>query len=320
MHALLELDCIPSGMEIFPATDESQWDLIKRVINDCDYYILIVGGRYGDVDSEGVSFTEKEYRYAIQVGKPIIAFLHKDPGSLSFDRSEQSEERRAKLHEFIGLVEERHCKYWQDSKDLGSVVSRSLVQLMKSRPAIGWVRANEVASAEVKVELLEYQLKIADLESELEALKMTAPVTEDELAGGDESIELRVSVYHNGNYGSRSTVVEVSIGLTWNQIFAQIGPVLMRGGSEVGVNDAMSRLLERKCELLYQQKYPNVARPIRSVHLDADDLQTIFIQFRALGLIEQPTKSQSGYCLTKRGEDLLVALRTVKSTNGVEEA
>ena len=46
MQALLELDCIPAGMELFPASSEDQWSLIKRVIDDCDYYILIIGGRY----------------------------------------------------------------------------------------------------------------------------------------------------------------------------------------------------------------------------------------------------------------------------------
>src|SRR5215212_464088 len=42
MHALLELDCIPLGMELFPAANEDQWTLIKKVIDDCDYYIVIV--------------------------------------------------------------------------------------------------------------------------------------------------------------------------------------------------------------------------------------------------------------------------------------
>jgi hypothetical protein len=38
MHALLEQECIPSGMELFPAASEDQWTLIKEVIDDCDYY------------------------------------------------------------------------------------------------------------------------------------------------------------------------------------------------------------------------------------------------------------------------------------------
>lgn len=44
IQALLELDCIPSGMEHFPATDEEQFEFIKRVIDVCDYYVVIIGG------------------------------------------------------------------------------------------------------------------------------------------------------------------------------------------------------------------------------------------------------------------------------------
>lgn len=64
IQALWELDCIPTGMEAFVASNEDQWSVIKRVIEECDYYVLIVGGRYGSVNSDGVSYTEKEYRYA----------------------------------------------------------------------------------------------------------------------------------------------------------------------------------------------------------------------------------------------------------------
>jgi hypothetical protein len=82
MHALLELDCIPSGMELFPAANEDQWSLIKGVIDDCDYYVVVIGGRYGSLGPEGISYTEMEYRYAVSKGKPVIAFLHKEPNSL----------------------------------------------------------------------------------------------------------------------------------------------------------------------------------------------------------------------------------------------
>ena len=57
MQALLELDCIPSGMELFPAANEDQWTLIKKVIDDCDYYMVILGGRYGSIGPSGHSYT-----------------------------------------------------------------------------------------------------------------------------------------------------------------------------------------------------------------------------------------------------------------------
>jgi hypothetical protein len=65
IQAVIELDCIPAGMELFPAIDEEQFEFIKKVIDDCDYYILIIGGRYGSTTSEGISYTEKEYDYAV---------------------------------------------------------------------------------------------------------------------------------------------------------------------------------------------------------------------------------------------------------------
>lgn len=68
MQTIMSLDCIPAGMELFPAMDEEQFEFIKRVIDDCDYYLLIVGARYGSMDDNGVSYTEKEYDYAKEKG------------------------------------------------------------------------------------------------------------------------------------------------------------------------------------------------------------------------------------------------------------
>src|SRR5436190_9354466 len=82
IHALLELECIPAGMELFPAANQDQWSLIKKVIDDCDYYIVISAGRHGSLDAAGVGYTELEYRYALETDKPIIGFLHQDPESL----------------------------------------------------------------------------------------------------------------------------------------------------------------------------------------------------------------------------------------------
>ena len=54
IQALLELDCIPAGMALFPAADDDQWTLIREVIDLSDYYVVIVGGRYGSVSASGI--------------------------------------------------------------------------------------------------------------------------------------------------------------------------------------------------------------------------------------------------------------------------
>lgn len=143
MHTILSLGCIPAGMELFPAMDEEQFEFIKRVIDDCDYYILIIGGRYGSVDEEGISFTEKEYQYAVLKGLPVLAFLHEDLNSIPLGKSEIIETKRERLIKFRGEVTKgRLVQFWRDIEDLNGKVAVSLSQVIKQQPAVGWVRGN----------------------------------------------------------------------------------------------------------------------------------------------------------------------------------
>ena len=76
------MGCIPVGMEQFPASNMSQMEYIKMMLEDCDYYILILAGKYGYIDSDGVGFTEKEYDYAIKKRIPVMSFIIEDIGTL----------------------------------------------------------------------------------------------------------------------------------------------------------------------------------------------------------------------------------------------
>lgn len=143
MQALLELDCMPAGMELFPAANDDQWNWIKRVIEESDYYVVILAGRYGSVSAKtGMSYTEMEYRYALELGKPAIGFVHQDPSQLPAKYYESDPALREKLNCFRDLVQSKLCKHWTAPADLGAKVSRSLTQLIRQYPAIGWVRAN----------------------------------------------------------------------------------------------------------------------------------------------------------------------------------
>jgi hypothetical protein len=119
MQTLLQMDCIPSGMELFPAADEEQWQFIKRVIDDCDYYILIVGGRYGSMTAEGIRYTEKEYDYAVERGLKVLAYVHSSPDDIPFGKSEVMPELRARLIAFRSKVQTgRLVNFWTDPKAL----------------------------------------------------------------------------------------------------------------------------------------------------------------------------------------------------------
>lgn len=144
-QALLRADCFPAGMELFPAADEEQFEFIKTVIDQSDYYILISAGRYGSIHPEtGLSYTEMEYDYAVETGKPVIRLLHKDPfKELKGEFIEETDLGREKLTAFRSKMSStRLVKFWSDDRELGSAVDHSLRHLIKTKPALGWVRPN----------------------------------------------------------------------------------------------------------------------------------------------------------------------------------
>lgn len=140
MQALLEMDCIPCGMEVFPAASEEQFEFIKSMIDNCDYYVLILAGRYGSTNSNGISYTELEFRYALEKNIPIISFVYKDIDLLPNGKCEHNKEGIKKLKKFQSLVESRMCKFWTNKDQLSGFVSRSMMQLIRKCPAIGWTR------------------------------------------------------------------------------------------------------------------------------------------------------------------------------------
>ena len=145
MQILLDNDCIPVGMEQFPASGMSQMDYIKKMLDDCDYYILILAGKYGSTDSDGIGFTEKEYDYAEEKGLPILSFVYEDLGKLSQDDSEMVGERRELLDAFRSKVcKNRLVKFYQSVGDLEAKVATSINSCKRDFPAIGWVRGDEV--------------------------------------------------------------------------------------------------------------------------------------------------------------------------------
>ncbi len=87
IQALIEMGYIPAGMELFPAFDLEQLAFIKRIIDDSDYYLLIIGGRYGSLTPDGISYTEEEYNYAISKGLKVIALIHENPGEIALNKS-----------------------------------------------------------------------------------------------------------------------------------------------------------------------------------------------------------------------------------------
>ncbi|ASF44725.1 DUF4062 domain-containing protein [Methylovulum psychrotolerans] len=208
IQTLLQLDCIPAGMELFPAADEDQFEFIKRIIDDCDYYLLIIGGRYGTLTAKGISYTEQEYEYALERQLKVIALLHKNPDQLPLAKSEQKPKLRAQLNAFRKKVSKgRLVEFWQNEEELPGIVALSLPKTIKMFPAVGWVRANKVSSEELLTEINELRKQNQEMSkalSEIEPSIFTSSEEKDfsyiySQLNRFENISIDISVRNNAH-------------------------------------------------------------------------------------------------------------------------
>ncbi|WP_218168977.1 DUF4062 domain-containing protein [Pseudomonas sp. E6002] len=317
IQALLELDCIPAGMELFPATDDDQWSLIRRVIDECDYYIVIIGGRYGSIGPQGFSYTEQEYRYALQTGKPILAFLHKTPSSIPVGKTESKVESQSLLGEFRSLVQKKVCKYWETPSELGSGVSRSLVRLIKTHPMPGWVRADKAVATLAAEEMLRLRRTIDELQEKLSKSELEGPEGGLDLAQGEEVFPVKFTFSYTDATGSGWDCTRVTT-ISWNDIFQGVGSLMFDGLSEEQFREILNRVVESEyldSGEMEKDEHLQGCDEIRDVLIDWRDEQTIKIQFRALGLIEYSKgqgNSNSEWRLTPFGDSSLLKLCAIR--------
>jgi len=322
MQALLELDCIPAGMELFPAADEDQWSLIRGVIDECDYYVVVSAGRYGSLGPEGVSYTEMEYRYAVEKGKPVIAFLHKDPDSLPKKRTESSKAGQKRLADFQASLQARMCKYWTTTQELGSVVSRSLTMLQRKHPGVGWVRADLVPSQEASLEILELRKQVDSLQAKLEEARTQAPPGTERLAQGEDTFKLHwQACTRNGlEYFDWSGSEEP----TWNDIFYTLSPAMIQEATDAELFKELRDSLEQHALGSLVEENDLRGHKLEKFSISSDAFQTIKVQLRALGLITKSTKTRSVkdknayWTLTPYGDSIMNQLRAIPREKDTE--
>lgn len=303
IQTIMEMDCIPAGMEIFPALDEDQFNFIKKVIDDCDYYIVIIGGRYGSLSADGLSYTEKEFDYAVQKNIKVIALLHEHPEKIPIEKSDINPELRIKLENFRQKASTgRLVKFWNKPEDLSGLVALSLSKTIKTYPATGWVRANTIGSAEILAELNELRKENSKLQSDydtaVETKETKSVINKEELAGLDDKFEF-IAKYSTGG--------DNKIEISWGEIFNMISPYLMEHPLDGNVNSFLARNVLEK--IGKHGRYPSVK---------TDEFNTIKIHLESLNLVQvKYLKTTQGgmslfWNLTEEGIKTMKHMRSVK--------
>lgn len=307
IQTIMEMDCIPSGMEAFPAADEEQMSFIKRVIDDCDYYIIVIGGRYGSIDEVGVSYTEKEYDYAVSLGMTVLAFVHANPEAIDPSKTDLNADIKRKLDRFRDKVKTgRLVKLWQNTSDLPGQVALSLSRAIRVNPAVGWIRGDAAASDDLLNEINSLRKEKDDLTSKLLAAS-SAKLQIPDLA--DIQTPITVSGTHRIKRYSSYDDVAWSVSTSCAEVFSLISPGLIDCPSDGSMNREIAKVLCAKNDLIDDY-----------AKLDEQDYFTLRVQLEAHGLVRVVRSSTVGggvgvfWNLTEKGRSAMFELRALRTT------
>ncbi|MDD3195927.1 MAG: DUF4062 domain-containing protein [Paludibacter sp.] len=298
-QAILELGHMPYGMEAFPAANETQWEWIKKAIEESDYYIVIIGGKYGSVNSKTeISYTEMEYRYADEKGIPSIAFIIDDSVDLPKSKIETDQEKVDKLLSFKKYIDSNKLrKSYTSKEDLKAKLYPSFLQLIRQCPREGWIKANSLKEYTPNSEVLK-------LVKENQSLKNSS-----ELVQGEESllIEYRITI---DNWGfTQETYKEDSIVLSWDIVFFSIAETMYLNG-RIDYS-SLKRTIESHIYKMIQNTLPPEKDSRYAVRVNDDFIQDYLLQFEALGYI---TTYNAYWELTKKGRKHYIAHKAIKKS------
>lgn len=127
-----------SGMEEFffmPMME--QWENIKRTIEDCDIYVVILGQRFGSIATEGRSCTELEWEYAAQIGKPIIVLSQEKKGLFWYF---QSPKKQKKQEAFKNSIACEHRYMWRNRHQLMTNMFKGIREIESGQHLVGYGR------------------------------------------------------------------------------------------------------------------------------------------------------------------------------------
>lgn len=146
VEAILDAGHIPAGMELFKAGNESQLNTIYKWINESDVYMLILGGRYGSIETNsGKSYTQLEYEYALSKNIPVFAvvisnsYLTQKINSMGYDKVTE-QDHPDKYKSFKEFVMSKIIREVSDSKDIQIAIHTTLNNFLNEYDLTGWIR------------------------------------------------------------------------------------------------------------------------------------------------------------------------------------
>ncbi len=313
IKACLEMGHIPVGMEMFSAADEEQWKIIQRQIDEIDYYVILIAHRYGSTTGEGVSYTEKEYDYAVSKGIPVLGFVIDDGAAWPADRIDSEEDKKISLVSFKEKIKAKLVNFWSNKDELHAKFSIALMKAIVNNPRSGWVKAEESIGTDVMKELSRLSSENSTLRKENEDLTKRKIDDEDK---SKEAIEIL-------GKNKKSLVIWYEGDTSWNerepeevsllQVFQAIAPNLLTENHNSEIADDIA--LHFSSGDPYRRNWPVPSNYVSHWITDLHALELVEPSSR-----KHPVSDVKDYwTLTNTGREVIGSIRKLRLMAGIAE-
>lgn len=284
VQAVLDAGHIPAGMELFKAGNRTQLETIYRWIDDSDVYMLILGGRYGNLEEEsGKSYTHLEYEYAIHSGMPVFAVVLSDAFleakvKILDNKNVYEIDNKQKYLEFKSIVMTKIIRIVNDSKDIMLTIHTTLKDFLEDYEFVGWVRSdNTEANTALLIQVNDLNIENRKLQDEQRALKeqlkqIQGSFTNNLAFEGQDimlegTYEVRRGTRPPYSYDKR----KIQKSISWDQMFLLWSPRLLSTLNATRAKGELESALKDHMEQYFK--------------LNENQFNKIKMQYHALGLI-----------------------------------
>ena len=291
LKSVLKMGHIPVGMEYFVAANDEQFNYIKGLLDETDYYIIIIGNRYGTQDDNGISYTEKEFDYAVEKKIPVIACIHSKPDSLPVSKSDIKPDAIQKLNEFRNKVmDHRLVSYfsWENPSELSAEVVTALFNAINNYPRPGWERLASYENSDLLNQINDLRIENDKIKSQLDKERELNEQKNQIMKFPWNETRTFIGFSHWADYKN----ITIPVSLTWSQIFSIFGPILLVQSNIDLIHYALNHAL-------FLDHEPQFCVP-------DIEFQLIVAEFLKYGIIDV---DQNKITLTKAGKQSLNTIR-----------
>lgn len=316
VEAILKAGHIPAGMELFKS-GKAQWDTIKKWIDNSDIYILILGGRYGSIDQEsGLSYTHKEYEYAISKKIPVLSIimdelLIKEKINQGIEIKNLIEtDNKQNYIKFKDMVLKKIVSFAKNTSEVKLAIHENINQFQDEYALRGWVRGEEFGDKqELLSEINKLRIEKENLIEENKELKKE--INQIKEKNTSKSAQFEKFAYKeefkiNGIIRELYSNEKIQLNCSWEYIFSLWGPKLYESVNSISAKKLLEKSLEEEFDI----------SPTFIMNSKSYDI--IKIQFIALELIKNfNAKSVKGgvyefVTLTEYGKQKLIETLSIK--------